>query len=81
MIVTFSIIFNASMFAYLAFAYFCITGKNKALLSERLQEKKRNNRETKKFPDGHLCCCHFFKPVYTYDFCGGKAMQFLSCSS
>ena len=45
-------------------------------VNDHKNKKKKKKQTNKTFPDGHLCCCHFFKSVYTYDFCGGKMMQF-----
>ena len=54
------------MFAYLAFAYSCITGKNKALLSERLQEtKKKETTEKQRNFQMAICAVVTFSSPFT----------------
>ena len=54
------------MFASLTFAYSYITGKNKALLSERPQEqkKKETNKQTKHFQMA-ICAVVTFSSPFT----------------
>lgn len=64
------------MFAYLAFAYSCITGKNKALLSERLQEKKETTEKQRNFQMAICAVVTFSSPFTPTTFVAAKRCSF-----
>lgn len=64
------------MFAYLAFAYSCITGKNKALLSERLEEKKETTEKQRNFQMAICAVVTFSSPCTPTTFVVAKRCSF-----